>query len=322
MIQLWIGYKLPDNPDLMLDAGSLEANAISQRNIELQACANGNNPYQCEQQAEIAFRLRMLAIPEVRFSMYYSFENEVSGKNAPAWLLDLKPDEVTNPSLDQMFSHLQPGLVFPIGIYVDHHSFRRIRDNQQITYQQNFINNVCNLLQEKTPRMAGRRELPIWMIVLLVIFAASAVGVGLSLFSGTFIPFWISFGFSVIFSIEKWFGNATKSNIWLGRLYRLTLNLSILSLLGLVIRSGIKLFTHNIVQSELIGSILFVAQFAFFIWLWRVVAKNSWRWPSMKLTIITLIGLSIVFAFAGVQPLTGYKDIVLNMIKSVLAFFK
>jgi len=42
--------------------------------------------------------------------------------------------------------------------------------------------------------------------------------------------------------------------------------------------------------------------------MWRIVSKNSWRWPSMKLTIFSLICLFVIFAFAGVNPFSSYKD--------------
>ncbi|MDD4876933.1 MAG: transglutaminase domain-containing protein, partial [Dehalococcoidales bacterium] len=160
------------------------------------------------------------------------------------------------------------------------------------------------------------KEFPKWMIALMFILAFSIIGIGLSLFISTFIPLWILLGFSIIFSIEKWFNYYTRKYKWIGRLYRLILNLSILALLGLLIGSGIKLFSQQFLNNTLIASLLFIAEFVFFIWLWRIVARNSWRWPSMKLTVFSLIGLSVVFAFAGVQPMTTYKDKVASFISS------
>jgi hypothetical protein len=171
----------------------------------------------------------------------------------------------------------------------------------------------------KSKKTTENNSLPKWLLALLLIFTLSFIGLVINTLVGSIIPFWILFGFSVIFSIEKWFSYYTKKNRWLGRLYRLALNLGILSLLGLVTWSGIKLFSHQFVQSALIGSILFVAEFAFFIWVWRVVSKNSWRWPSMKLTVFTLICLFLVFAFAGVQPMSLYKDTALNKIQAAFS---
>ncbi len=154
----------------------------------------------------------------------------------------------------------------------------------------------------------GHFRVPSWLTALLLVFSLSIAGLGISMFVGSFIPLWLLLGFSIIFSIEKWFYYFTRKHKGLGKLYRLLLNLSILSLLGLLVWSGIRLFAHQFTQSSLVGSLIFLAEFVFFIWMWRVVARNSWRWPSMKLTVFSLICLSIVFAFAGVQPMSLYKD--------------
>ena len=82
--------------------------------------------------------------------------------------------------------------------------------------------------------------------------------------------------------------------------------------------SGVKLFSSQFTQSAFIGSIVFLAELVCFIWLWKVVAKNSWRQPSMKLTVFSLTCLFLIFSFAGVQPMTGYKDEVFG---KVTAFF-
>jgi hypothetical protein len=65
-------------------------------------------------------------------------------------------------------------------------------------------------------------------------------------------------------------------------------------------------------QNPLVGSLVFVFEFAVFIWLCRVASKNSWRQPRMKLTVLSVIGLFLVFSFAGVQPLSAYENSVFN----------
>jgi len=147
-----------------------------------------------------------------------------------------------------------------------------------------------------------------WLIALLFVFSFSICGWVISLFVGSFVPFWILFGFSSIYSIEKWLSYIIRKHKGIGKLYRLFLNLSILSLLGLIIWSGIKLFSRQFVHSPLTGSLIFFAEFILFIWMWRVIAKNGWRWPSMKLTVFSLICLFLIFAFAGVPPMSVYKD--------------
>jgi len=67
-------------------------------------------------------------------------------------------------------------------------------------------------------------------------------------------------------------------------------------------------------QSPLIGSLLFLVELAVFIWLCRVVSKNRWRQPSLKLTVFSVICLVLIFAFAGVKPLADYKDVSIDKI--------
>ena len=152
-----------------------------------------------------------------------------------------------------------------------------------------------------------------WLIALLFIVALSIIGLTISIFVGSFVPFWILLGFSFIYSVEKWFIYVTRKYKGIGKLYRLFLNLSILSLFGLIIWSAIKLFSQQLVHSPLAGSLILLAEFIFFIWMCIVVSKNSWRWPSMKLTVFSLIVAFIIFAFAGVPPMSAYKD---NLVRS------
>lgn len=163
----------------------------------------------------------------------------------------------------------------------------------------------------------NKRRMPNWLKALLLTISLSGIGLGVSYYVGSFIPFWILFGFSIIYSIEKWFSYITRKYKAIGKLYRLSLNLAILSVLGLLIWSGIKLFSQQFFQSSIIGSLIFIAEFVFFIWIWRIVSKNSWRWPSMKLTFFSLAALFLIFAYAGVQPVKDYKDIAFSNISSV-----
>ncbi|MFO7996419.1 MAG: hypothetical protein R6U93_04645 [Dehalococcoidia bacterium] len=157
---------------------------------------------------------------------------------------------------------------------------------------------------------------PDWLKALLLVFAASIVGLTISTFAESYLPFWPVFGFSIFYSIEKWFYYLTKRYKGLGKLYRLVLNLSILSLPVLLIWLAVKLFSHQLAQHPLVGSLMLVAGFVLFVWLCKVAAKNSWRWPSMKLTVFSLICLFLIFSFAGVQPLSDYKDGLFNSISN------
>jgi hypothetical protein len=168
-------------------------------------------------------------------------------------------------------------------------------------------------------RASGRRShIPNWPKAASVIAALSIAGIAASMFVGSFIPFALLFGFSVFYCVERWSGYYTCKHEIAGRVYRLVLNLSLLSLLGLLVWSGVLLFSQRFTQTPLAGSLMFVFEFAVFIWLCRVVSRNSRRQPSMKLTVFSVIGLFLIFSFAGVQPLAAYKDSAFN---SMFAFF-
>ena len=172
---------------------------------------------------------------------------------------------------------------------------------------------------EADGRAAGRRtHVPNWPKAASMIAALSIAGIAASMFVGNFIPFALLLGFSVFYCVERWSGYYTWEHKNVGRIYRLGLNLSLLSLLGLLAWSGLMLFSQRFMRSPLAGSLMFVFEVAVFVWLCRVVSRNGRRQPSMKLTVVSIIGLFLIFSFAGVQPLAAYKDSAFN---SVFAFF-
>jgi hypothetical protein len=165
----------------------------------------------------------------------------------------------------------------------------------------------------------GRRHrLPNWLKALLVIAALSVAGLVLSALVGSLIPFWLLLGVSLFYCVDRWLSYYTWKHKPAGRIYRLILNLSLLSLLGLLVWSGVLLFTQRFMQSPLVGSLVFVFEFIVFVWLCRVVSRNSWRQPGMKLTLFSAVSLLLIFSFAGVQPLTTYKD---NLVNSISDYF-
>lgn len=153
----------------------------------------------------------------------------------------------------------------------------------------------------------------------IFISALSLAGWGISTLIGSYIPLYLLIGFSVIFSSEKWLDYYTRKNKIIGKAYRLFLNLTIISLFVLLIWSGFLLFNHQFMHSPLAGSLVFIAEICMFIWLCRVVARNSWRQPSMKLTVASVVCLFLIFAFAGVQPMSVYKDKVVSAITTYLS---
>lgn len=149
---------------------------------------------------------------------------------------------------------------------------------------------------------------------ILLILASTLLGFWIKLLIDTSIPFWLFLGFSIIFSIEKWFSYYTRKYKKVGKIYRLVLNLAILSLLGLIIWSGILLFTQDFMENTLVSSLVFLLELGISIWACRVISRNSWRQPSMKLTVFSIICLFLIFSFAGVQPMAGYKDKAINAV--------
>jgi hypothetical protein len=145
-------------------------------------------------------------------------------------------------------------------------------------------------------------------MALLLTAVCTLVGLTINLLIDELFPIFLLIGFSVIFSINRWFVYYTKKYKPIGILYRLILNLLILALLILIIWFGISLFSQQFSENVLVSSLIFLAEIALFIWLWGIVNKNSWRRPSMKLTLTCLIVAFLVFAFAGVEPMATYKN--------------
>ncbi len=90
-------------------------------------------------------------------------------------------------------------------------------------------------------------------------------------------------------------------------LIRLCLNLTVLAGLVLLIRHSYFLFTHKL--SALSGSISLIIGIT--IWVLLIKFLNSkYRWvkPSFKLTTFLTIVVLLIFTFAGVQPMSTYKD--------------
>ncbi|HEX7365237.1 MAG TPA: CAP domain-containing protein [Dehalococcoidia bacterium] len=101
--------------------------------------------------------------------------------------------------------------------------------------------------------------------------------------------------------------------------YKLFLNLLVLALLGLIVWSAVKLFLGEFLYSPLIGSIVFFVEIAAFVLLCRHTRANKWRPPSIVVTTLVIMAMLIIMAFAGVQPLTNYKNNLTNRIDTLWA---
>lgn len=96
------------------------------------------------------------------------------------------------------------------------------------------------------------------------------------------------------------------------RATKLLLNLTILAGLGMLIRYGYLLFTHEV--DPLIGSIVFIVGITAWLLLIKLLrTRYKWTKPSFKLTTFSVIAILLIFTFAGVKPLATYKD---NFIES------
>ena len=90
---------------------------------------------------------------------------------------------------------------------------------------------------------------------------------------------------------------------------RLCLNLTILAGFGILVWHGYRLFTHA-VSDVLAGSIFLIVGIVIWILLIRLVCSRRYRWvkPSFKLTTFSVIAILLILTFAGVKPMSAYKD--------------
>jgi hypothetical protein len=169
----------------------------------------------------------------------------------------------------------------------------------------------------KKYKTSRNTTIPYWMLPIILIFSLSIIGVSLGLLFKTYILFWTLLGTGIIYSIEKWFGSYFRNHLYVSKSYKLILNLSLFSLFGLIIWIAFSLFSKQLLQSPLFGSLWLLGELCIFIWLYKLVSKNSWRKPSLKITLLFIIALTLIFAFAGVQPFSRYKD---NIIDNISGF--
>ncbi len=144
--------------------------------------------------------------------------------------------------------------------------------------------------------------------LLALLLVPAAAGLVIFVYLKSLIPFWLLLSFSVTFIVDRWFRSPIHKHHPVGIVYRILLNVGLLSFLGFGIWCATKLFSRNFMISPLAGSLVFMGECAFFVWLSILVGRNSWRRPSMKLTIAGLVAAFLIFAFAGVEPMTTYKN--------------
>jgi hypothetical protein len=151
-----------------------------------------------------------------------------------------------------------------------------------------------------------------WLSSILVTLVSCAVGAAISLFSDLGFPFWLLLGSSLAYCTERWFSRETTRHRTAGKVYRVFLNVFVLFLVGTIIWTAVQTFSQRLDAGPLVGALLIIGELALFIWMWKVVARNSWRWPSLKLTVVAAVIISAIAAFAGVSPFDAYKDTVVH----------
>lgn len=171
--------------------------------------------------------------------------------------------------------------------------------------------------ETETPYSGEKKSVfPELVKILFLALAPPIAGVLIYAYIQAVIPFCVLSVFSATYLIEKWFGYPVRKHRTVGIFYRVLLNLGILSYLGFMTWSGFQLYSRQFMATPLEGSLVFLLECIFLIWLLIVVVRNSWRLPSMKLTVATLAAAFVVFSYAGVQPMATYKDIGISHLSS------
>jgi|GEM_PF-1327547 hypothetical protein len=111
--KLHISYVLPPDPDLLGPARALAADALDQRTMVLQTCTNPETRLTCENDAEIAFREKISAIPGAKFVLGYR-DHTFQMRS----LLDLTSEEAIDPYFNRSFNHLRPNTWAEMGVAI------------------------------------------------------------------------------------------------------------------------------------------------------------------------------------------------------------
>jgi len=95
---------------------------------------------------------------------------------------------------------------------------------------------------------------------------------------------------------------------------KLLLCLLVIAGISTIIWTGYILFTGQ--MSPVTGTIVFLAEIAFFIWIITVLRSSRFRWrkPSFKLVFWPLVAIILVCAFAGIEPMSSAKDRVITWV--------
>lgn len=89
---------------------------------------------------------------------------------------------------------------------------------------------------------------------------------------------------------------------------KLLLCLLVIAGISIIVWTGYMLFTGQ--MSPVIGTIVFLAEIGFFIWIIIVLRSSRFKWrkPSFKLVFFSVLVIALVCAFAGIEPMSSVKD--------------
>jgi len=92
------------------------------------------------------------------------------------------------------------------------------------------------------------------------------------------------------------------------KIRKLFLNLLVIAGLGLIAWTGYLLFTYQTNATS--GTVMFLLEVGFLIWVISAVRSHRYRYtkPSFKLIFFSLLGIALVCAFAGIEPMSAVKD--------------
>lgn len=96
--------------------------------------------------------------------------------------------------------------------------------------------------------------------------------------------------------------------------------LSLLVIAGLVdiMRRGYTLFTHQ--TDPIKNTIILLVEVGLWFWIVAILRSRRYRYrkPKFKLVFIAVIAITLVCAFAGIEPLSSYKDNLFNSVSDYL----
>ena len=95
---------------------------------------------------------------------------------------------------------------------------------------------------------------------------------------------------------------------------KLFLCLLVIAGIGIIAWTGYRLFTHQV--ASVIGTLVFLTEIGLLIWITRVLNSSRFRWrkPSFKLVFWPLVVVTLVCAFAGIEPMSSTKDRVISFV--------